>query len=217
LTFEQDYFSNRKYEAKADLVRRHVLSVLTWASKSTGINLLDGKGKTALDVGCAYGYTSQTLCSLGYETCGVDISAWGTKHAKQCSDSQFLVCDAQGAFPFAKGKFDIVTCFDVLEHLPNPKMALLGMFESSKSVIVATTPNKTVEKPIRKLMRDYDETHISTKSQAEWKKTITGNLNYKYLQVDTFHDFALRFGKKLFYKSVNIPHYGLTVRIAIKK
>ncbi len=217
VTYEQDYFSNRKYPNKAELVRRHVLSVLRWASKATGTDLLDGQGKAALDVGCAYGYTSQVLTKLGYETCGLDISAWGTRQAKALCGNQFLVCDAQAALPFVGGKFDLVTCFDVLEHLSNPERALLGMFEASKGIVVCTTPNGKVEKPIRKLMHDYDETHISTKTPQQWQKSITSNLSCSQLKVEAFYDLALRFRKRLFYKSVNIPNYGLTVRIVIEK
>ena len=61
MTFEQDYFENRKYPLKEKLVRRHVLAVLQWASKAGGDNLLKGEGRRALDVGSAYGYTSNVL------------------------------------------------------------------------------------------------------------------------------------------------------------
>ena len=217
MTFEQDYFSNRKYQDKAGLVRRHVLSVLRWASKATGTALLDGQGKTALDVGCAYGYTSRVLAELGYETFGTDISSWGTKKAKQLTRSEFLVCDAQTSMPFKDAMFDLVTCFDVLEHLPHPEKALLGMFEACKGVVVCTTPNKKVEKPIRKLTRDYDETHISVKTPQQWRQIVESSVKCQALRVESFYDLAVRFGGKLFFKSFNIPTYGLTVRIAAKK
>jgi 2-polyprenyl-3-methyl-5-hydroxy-6-metoxy-1,4-benzoquinol methylase len=217
VTFDRDYFSNRRYRDKEELVGRHVLSVLGWASEATGTDLLDGHGKTVLDVGCAYGYTSHALAELGYEAFGTDISGWGIKQAKQLTNSEFLVCDAQTSLPFKAETFDLETCFDVLEHLPNPQQALLGMFEASRGILVCTTPNRKVEKPIRKLMRDYDETHISTKSQADWQKCVSSTLSSSQLRLDAFYDFALRFGKRLFYKSVNIPTYGLTVRIAVKK
>src|SRR5665647_3833976 len=95
MVFEQDYFNGRKYSLKKELVKRHVLEVLRWASKTMDEDLLNGNGRRALDVGCAYGYTSRVLADLGYETFGVDISTYGTKEAKPLSSSQFLVCDAQ--------------------------------------------------------------------------------------------------------------------------
>jgi 2-polyprenyl-3-methyl-5-hydroxy-6-metoxy-1,4-benzoquinol methylase len=217
LTFEQDYFSNRKYQNKAELVRRHVLCVLHWASKATGTNLLEGRGKTALDVGCAYGYTTRALSELGYETFGTDISAWGIKQAKKTGASEFLVCDAQTPLPFAASTFDLVTCFDVLEHLPNPERALVGLFETSKNVVVCTTPNRKVEKPIRRLTRDYDPTHISTKTPMRWQKMFEDNLKYSNLRVEAFYDLSVQLGGKLFFKSFRIPTCGLTVRIAVSK
>lgn len=215
--FEQDYYSSRKYSGKEPLVKRHVLEVLRWASKVLHEDLLNGKGKRALDVGCAYGYASQVLAGLGYETFGTDVSSWGIKQAKKISGGQFLVCDAQSTMPFKAGAFDLVTCFDVLEHLPYPEKALGSMFEACKSTVVCTTPNKKVEKPVRRLMRDYDETHISVKSPSQWQGLVEGNLTCKAFSVEAFYDLAVRLGGKLFFKSFSIPTYGLTVRIAVKK
>ncbi len=217
LAYEQDYFKNRKYTLKQQLVERHVREVLRWASKRLNMNLLNGQGKRALDVGCAYGYTSGVLAGLGYETCGVDVSTWGIKQAKSGGSSEFLTCDAQANLPFTAETFDVVTCFDVLEHLPYPEKALLGMFEACKGVLICTTPNKKVEKPIRKLTRDYDETHISVKTSSDWKGDIEANLAFRDLRVEPFYDLAVRFGGKLFFKSFSVPTYGLTVRIAIRK
>ena len=217
LTYDQDYFSNRNYSGKEQLVKRHVLTVLQWASKATHTDLLDGQGKRALDVGCAYGYVSEVLAGLGYETLGTDISAWGTKKARKLTAGEFLICDAQTTLPFKAGAFDLVTCFDVLEHLPYPEKALASMLEPCKGVLVCTTPNRKVEKPVRKLMRDYDETHISVKTPLQWQGLFEGNLAPSGFWVEAFYDLAVRLGGKLFFKSFRIPTYGLTVRIAVKK
>ncbi len=217
MAFEKDYFIGRKYLLKAGLVERHILDVLHWASKGKCEDLLNGQGKRALDVGCALGFTTRVLSGLGYDSCGVDISAYGTKQGKILGGSQFVVCDAQTNMPFTTEAFDLVTCFDVLEHLPFPEKALMNMFKVCKGTIVCTTPNRKVEKPIRKLMGDYDETHISVKAPLQWEKSITELLDYKSFKVESFYDLALRLGKKLFFKSFNIPKYGLTVRILIKK
>lgn len=217
MAYEHDYFKTRKYLHKKELVARHLLEVLQWASRTLNVNLLDGKGKRALDVGCAYGYTSHVLSTLGYETIGFDISRHGTTQAKSHSDGEFMVCDTQVSLPFRSGSFDLVTCFDVLEHLKQPQVALLGFFEACKGIMVCTTPNKKVEKPIRKLMRDYDETHISVKTSKEWRDLIIGSYSSKDLEVASFYDLAVRLGGKLFFKSFNVPTYGLTVRIAIRK
>lgn len=215
MTFEEKYFEKRNYSAKNELVKRHVLEVLRWASDTTKMDLLNGRGKRALDVGCAVGYTTLVLSDAGYETYAVDISDWGIKKAHAKGNNQFLVCDAQNPLPFLNKTFDLVTCFDVLEHLTCPEKTLKSMFEAAKGIIVCTTPNKKVEKLIRRVTGDYDETHINVKSPAAWFETIRSmNGDSK---VATFYDCAISLSGKLFFKSFRIPTYGLTVRIVMKK
>ncbi len=217
MPFEESYFNKQKYREKEQLVKKHVFAVLKWASKTSKQNLLCGKGKRALDVGCAYGYTSQLLTQLGYETIALDISAWGVRQAKKACNGTFLVCDAQASLPFGSDAFDLVTCFDVIEHLACPESALKSMFNVCGGVMVCTTPNRRVEKSIRKITGDYDETHISVKTPQEWINCITQNLSSSFLRVEAFHDFAGSVWGKPFFKSVYIPSYGLTVRVAVKK
>ena len=125
--------------------------------------------------------------------------------------------DAQTNIPFTAETFDLVTCFDVLEHLIFPEKAIVNMFKVCKGTLVITTPNRKVEKPIRLLMCDYDETHISVKSPLQWENSITEILDYKAFKVESFYDLAVKLGRKLFFKSFKIPTYGLTIRILIKK
>lgn len=215
LAFEETYFKKRQYTHKEQLVKRHVLQVLRWASKASNFDLLKGQGKRALDVGCATGYTSSVLAELGYQTCGIDISSWGTKQAKGIAKCQYVVCDTQHYLPFLPEAFDLVTCFDVLEHLLCPEKALLNMFAASKGSLVCTTPNKKIEKAIRKFTGDYDETHVSVKSPLEWKKSVV-SLGGRS-KIDAYFDFPVQLRDKLFFKSVLIPKYGLTIRIVVWK
>ncbi|UCF44896.1 MAG: class I SAM-dependent methyltransferase [Candidatus Bathyarchaeota archaeon] len=218
MQFEKDYFSDRRYKLKEKLVKRHVLEVVKWASKVSNSSLFNGQGKKALDVGCAYGYASKILETLGYETYGVDLSKWGVKRAKMNSDGYFLVCDAQTNFPFRAMTFDLITCFEVLEHLQFPEKAIQNMLEICEGAVICTTPNKAVEKPVRKIMRDFDETHINVKFSSEWEKCIKDTLDYKLLKIETFYDFTAKIADRLlFFKSFKVPNFGLTVRILVRK
>ncbi len=218
MCFDEEYFRNRIYSQRERLIKRHISEVLKWGSKVSNSNLLDGQGKTALDVGCAYGYGIDVLESFGYDACGVDVSKYSVEKAKKLHSADFIVCDVQKGFPFKQNVFDLLTCFGVIEHLANPLQALKNMFVSCKDTMICTTPNRIVETPIKKVIRDLDETHINVKTQKEWEKSISRNLNYSFLKVEPFLDASLRVADKLlFFKSLKIPYFGLDLRILFKK
>jgi 2-polyprenyl-3-methyl-5-hydroxy-6-metoxy-1,4-benzoquinol methylase len=129
-----------------------------------------------------------------------------------------VVCDVQKNLPFKDRVFDVVTCFEVLEHLTNPLRAIRNMYDSCRHIMVCTTPNKAVDEPIKKLVKDFDKTHISLKTPSEWEEFIQKNLKCSIVKVETFFDANLRVADKLlFFKSFKIPHFGLDTRILIKK
>ncbi len=218
MEFEEEYFSGRNYESKEKLVKKNVVETLKWASKVAGIEFSVGKGKKALDVGCAYGYTSEILNSFGYETCSVDLSKWGVRRAKARCNGNFLICDSQTTLPFKKDCFNLVTCFDVLEHLRFPEKAIRNMLESCWGSLICTTPNRRVEKPVRRITRDYDETHVSVKSPSEWHSIVEKTGKYRLVKVETFYEAAAKLANNsVFFKSFKMPALGLTTRILVTK
>ncbi len=219
MRYEKEYFEKAEYSQRGQLIMKHVAEVLRWGSKTSHINLLDGHGKTALDVGCAYGYGVAVLKTLGYDSCGVDISKHSVGQAKKANpDVDFAVCDVQGGFPFDEDAFDVVTCFEVLEHLPNPLRAIKNMLGSCRQVMVCTTPNRAVEKPIKRIVRDFDRTHISVKTPQEWKRDLSKMVQNGEVRVESFLDSTLRVSDKLlFFKSFKIPYLGLDTRVLVRK
>jgi 2-polyprenyl-3-methyl-5-hydroxy-6-metoxy-1,4-benzoquinol methylase len=216
--FEKAYFHSRKYKLKENVVKCHILEVVNWASKILRYNLFDGQGKKSLDVGCAYGYASKVFETLGYEAYGVDVSRWGIKQAKQNSIGHFLICDVQTKLPFKAETFNLVTCFDVLEHLPFPEKAIQNMLGICEGVMICTTPNKAIEKPVRKIIQDFDETHINVRFPSEWEKFINDKDNHALVKMETFYDLPVTFANRIiFFKSFRVPRWGLTLRILVKK
>jgi 2-polyprenyl-3-methyl-5-hydroxy-6-metoxy-1,4-benzoquinol methylase len=219
LRYEKEYFEKTNYSQRGQLIMKHVAEVLRWGSKPSHINLLDGHGKTALDVGCAYGYGVTVLEMLGYDSCGVDISEYSVSQAKKANpDVDFAVCDAQVGLPFDVNAFDVVTCFEVLEHLSNPLRAIRNMLGSCRQVMIFTTPNRAVEKPVKKIVRDFDRTHVSGRTPQEWKSDLSKIAQISEVRVESFLDSNLRVSNKLlFFKSFKIPYLGLDTRILIRK
>lgn len=68
---------------KMPLRTSQYLDVLRFASKLAKLDLLNGRGKKALDVGCGSGYGLLTLKLLGYDVYGFDIDLHHVKKAQE--------------------------------------------------------------------------------------------------------------------------------------
>ena len=82
-------------------------------------------GKTVLDVGCGGGILSESMAGLQANVTGIDLSDKALQVAKlhllesgkQVNYRKIAVEDMAAEQP---GQFDIVTCMEMLEHVPDP-------------------------------------------------------------------------------------------------
>jgi 2-polyprenyl-6-hydroxyphenyl methylase/3-demethylubiquinone-9 3-methyltransferase len=80
-----------------------------------------------LDIGCGGGFLSNYCAKLGYSITGLDISKESLDIARRY-DTSGTVSYIEGdcyALPFENETFSIVTSMDFLEHIPDPKRAIL--------------------------------------------------------------------------------------------
>ena len=82
-------------------------------------------GKTVLDVGCGGGILSESMARLGAQVTGIDLSGRALKVARLHLLESGLAVDYRNssAEDFADangGNFDVVTCMELLEHVPDP-------------------------------------------------------------------------------------------------
>lgn len=83
------------------------------------------EGKKILDVGCGGGILAESLALQGAIVTGIDMAESGLEVAKLHLLESDLKVDYQkiSVEDFAEqraGEFDIVTCLEMLEHVPNP-------------------------------------------------------------------------------------------------
>ncbi|WP_332674646.1 bifunctional 2-polyprenyl-6-hydroxyphenol methylase/3-demethylubiquinol 3-O-methyltransferase UbiG [Aromatoleum sp.] len=93
---------------------------LGWIDRCAGLS-----GKRVLDVGCGGGILAESMASLGASICGIDLSekALGVARLHLFESGQKVDYRLTSAEQFASeqpGTFDIVTCMEMLEHVPDP-------------------------------------------------------------------------------------------------
>ena len=98
------------------------------------LNWIDGliglKGKRVLDVGCGGGILSESMYFKGAEVVGIDLGEKALNVAKLHQlesgakvDYQYIAVEELATQQSAS--FDVVTCMEMLEHVPDPGPLLL--------------------------------------------------------------------------------------------
>ncbi len=110
------------------------------------------EGRDVLDVGCGGGILAEALARAGARVTGIDLSkaaiATAGLHALESGLSvDYRLASAEAFAAEAPGRYDVVTCMEMLEHVPDPGSvigALARLVRPGGSVFVATI-NRTLK------------------------------------------------------------------------
>ena len=111
-----------------------------------------------------------------YTVFGVDINPWALRQARQnVPEANYLQLSAQNLGAFPGQSFHVVITKHVVEHLPNPRIALSEMswVLIPNGLLLLSTPNlesggRVIKK--EKWIGYQDLTHISLRSPNSWLK-----------------------------------------------
>lgn len=106
-------------------------------------------GDSVLDVGFGLGYGMRIMAAKAREISGVEIDAKAVvtcqRTMRQLPRIRELKHYDGQVLPYADSTFDVVTCIDVVEHVPNYVSFIEEMLRVSRRVILLSTPNRRPE------------------------------------------------------------------------
>ncbi len=123
---------------------------------------------SVLDVGFGLGYGLNILAIKASEVSGVDIDKKALEH---CYDTvvgrnprlNYLELSDGYNLQFEDGRFDVVTCVDVLEHVEDCNRLITEMLRVSKKGVFISTPNRRPE------YTNFDGTPKNPWHLREWR------------------------------------------------
>jgi 2-polyprenyl-6-hydroxyphenyl methylase/3-demethylubiquinone-9 3-methyltransferase len=108
------------------------------------------KGKTVLDVGCGGGILTESMATLGAKVTGIDMGkaplAVAKLHMRASGQRiDYLHSTAEDLAETRPGAFDVVTCLEMLEHVPDPAAVVRACYELVKpgGLVFFATINRT--------------------------------------------------------------------------
>jgi 2-polyprenyl-6-hydroxyphenyl methylase/3-demethylubiquinone-9 3-methyltransferase len=106
---------------------------LTWINDLSPL-----AGATVLDVGCGGGILADAMARLGAAVTGIDLAGKALRVAQlhaleaQTIGVHYREISAEGLAAEQAGSFDVVTCMEMLEHVPDPASVVRACADLAK-------------------------------------------------------------------------------------
>jgi 2-polyprenyl-6-hydroxyphenyl methylase / 3-demethylubiquinone-9 3-methyltransferase len=171
-----DALSGQWWDPKGELGALHDINPTRLAYISQRVPL---NGKQVLDVGCGGGLLAESLAGLGARVTGIDMAPKALRAAERHRlisgiEINYRLSSAEGLVYQPHPPFDVVTCMELLEHVPNPA----SLVESCAALvkpgghIFFATLNKTVASHVLAILAAEYLLGIVRKKTHDWKKFI---------------------------------------------
>jgi len=174
MPFDEKYFSTHTY---AD-VSFAKYGQYWWSNRFFALlaRRYGKRGARLLEIGSGLGHLTAQL-EDSFITFGMDLNHWAVKQSKMVANASMLETASAQELPFANASFNVVIIKHIVEHLPNPELAILeiGRVTESGGTLILATPNlSSLLKPWKgeSWIGYQDPTHISLKPPEDWLNLI---------------------------------------------
>ncbi|MEZ0537117.1 glycosyltransferase [Caldicellulosiruptoraceae bacterium PP1] len=147
--YYNNYFNGNPYDRNFETIMKFFGDIADYIIKTFN-------PKRTLDVGCAKGLLVECLRDRGVEAYGFDISEYAISQVRE--DLKPFVW-VQSAHEPIKEKYDLITCIEVLEHIPNEYVdQVIKNITNCTNIIIISSTSSAFDDP----------THINIKTNIEW-------------------------------------------------
>lgn len=203
------------------------MKIDTFKLRLAQIQKLVPRGKI-LDIGCATGFFLEAARDLGYEPFGIELSDYSSQLAKKKFGNESIFHGKLEDSPFQAKSFDVISMFDLIEHVrvPSQTLGIAASLLKNEGIIVITTPDNSSlsNKLMGKKWTHYKKEHfyyfdkqslqyIATQNQLNIvysersKKAL--NINYLHTQLNVYRHW-------LFTPIMNLLHSILPKKLCAK-
>jgi len=112
----------RWWDPNSEFKPLHAINPLRLNWIKSFVNL---EGKKVVDIGCGGGILAESIAQSGADTTGIDLSEKALKvaelHALEVgANLNYRAISAEDLAQEQAGQYDVVTCMEMLEHVPDP-------------------------------------------------------------------------------------------------
>lgn len=146
-------------------------------------------GRKAIDVGCGGGILAESMARAGAEVTGIDMASDGLNVARLHALESGLTINYQHstAEDFAKsaaGSFELVTCMEMLEHVPDPASVIQACADLATpgATLVFSTINKTPKAYLFAVLGAEYLLRLVPKGTHEYAKFIRPSILMRHIE-----------------------------------
>ncbi len=138
------------------------------------------EGARLLDAGSGEGYGAALLARVAAEVTAIDVDSKAIENAKRnypLSNLHFQLVEADADYPFPEKSFDLVTSFEVIEHIHGWKKYLerIAKVLKDEGVLVISSPNRPYYRDERGEMNPF---HVHEFDPDEFREILEKHFPY---------------------------------------